>query len=76
MSLEAEWSRLDATALGAMVRNKDVKPIELVETAIAKAEKVNPALNAIIHPMYDFGPSECAQNPHAGMGRSPACRSS
>jgi amidase len=62
MSLETEWSQLDATALGALVRNKDVKPSELVETAIAKAEKINPTLNAIIHPMYDLA-RRYAENP-------------
>jgi amidase len=43
----------DATALAERVRRGDVQPIELVETAIAAIERVNPQLNAVIHRMYD-----------------------
>lgn len=43
----------DATALARRVRDKDVQPAELVEAAIARIEKVNPQLNAVIHRMYD-----------------------
>jgi amidase len=37
----------DAVALAAMVQRGDVSSLELVEAAIARAEKVNPALQAI-----------------------------
>ncbi len=43
----------DATALAALVRSGDGHPTELVETAIAAIEKVNPKLNAVVHRMYD-----------------------
>jgi amidase len=45
---------LDATALADLVRTKQVKPSELLESAIDRAEKVNPQLNAIVTPMYDL----------------------
>jgi amidase len=44
---------LDATAQADLVRRKEVSPLELVEAAIARAERVNGELNAIIHPLYD-----------------------
>lgn len=45
---------LDATAQADLVRNKEVKPIELVEAAITRIERWNPTLNAVITPMYDI----------------------
>lgn len=47
-----EYRRHDATALAAAVRQGEVTPTELLEIAIARAEQVNPAINAIITPMY------------------------
>ena len=54
MNLSGELAFLDATAQAEMVRNKDVKPIELVEAAIERIERLNPTLNAVITPMYDL----------------------
>jgi amidase len=48
---ELGW--LDATAQAALLRRKEMKPIELVEAAIARIERVNPKLNAVILPLYD-----------------------
>ncbi len=45
---------LDATAQAELVRRKEVKPIELVEGAIERIERVNPQLNAVIMPMFDL----------------------
>ena len=44
---------LDATAQAELVRTKQIKPIELLEGAIDRIERVNPKLNAVITPMYD-----------------------
>jgi len=46
--------KLDATAMAELVRDKEIEHFELLETAIEIAEEVNPAINAIIHPMYDL----------------------
>jgi amidase len=43
----------DATELARRVSRGDVSPAELVETAIAAIERVDPALNAVVHRMYD-----------------------
>ena len=45
---------LDATDQAELVRTKQVKPIELVEAAIERIERVNPQINAVITPMYDI----------------------
>ncbi len=49
---ELTW--LDATALAALLKSRQVKPIELVEGAISRIEKINPQLNAVVTPMYDL----------------------
>jgi amidase len=48
-----EFAALDATAQAELVRRKEAKPIELVEAAIKRIERVNPSLNAVITPMYE-----------------------
>ncbi|SEM94485.1 amidase [Mesobacillus persicus] len=44
---------LDGLGLAELVKKKEVRPLELTEAAIQRAEAVNPELNAIIHKMYD-----------------------
>ncbi len=44
---------MDATAQAALVRCKQVSPIELVEAAIARIERLNPGLNAVVTKLYD-----------------------
>jgi amidase len=46
------WSH-DATGLGELVRKGDVEPRELVDAAIARAEKVEPEINAIAEPLFE-----------------------
>jgi amidase len=48
-----DYTTCDATELAARVRRGEVRPAELVEKAIAGIEAVNPALNAVMHPMYE-----------------------
>lgn len=48
-----ETAGLDATAMAELVSSGEVSPQELVGAAIKRAEKLNPELNAIIHPFYD-----------------------
>jgi amidase len=44
---------LDATAQAELVRRGEASPSELIEEAIARIEKLNPELNAVIHPLFD-----------------------
>ena len=48
-----DLASLDATAQAELVRSGDAQPIELVDAAIARIEKVNDELNAVIHPLFD-----------------------
>jgi amidase len=49
-----DFTGLDATAQAELVSRKEVKPLELVEAAIERIERLNPKLNAVITPMYDL----------------------
>ncbi|HTJ45124.1 MAG TPA: amidase family protein [Kofleriaceae bacterium] len=48
-----ELHTLDATAQAELVRTGKVTPAELVDAAIARIERHNPELNAVIWPMFD-----------------------
>jgi amidase len=54
MLSEDEFLQLDAVAQAELVRRREVSASELLETAIARAEKLNPSLNAIVIPMYEI----------------------
>jgi len=43
----------DGLGLAELVRTGQVSPSELVEEAIRRIERLNPALNAVVLPMYD-----------------------
>lgn len=57
-----EFIWLDATAQAELVRKHEVKPLELVDAAIARIEKLNPQINAVVTPMYEEA-RELAQSP-------------
>ncbi len=50
-----DLARLDATAQAELVRSGEVSAEELTQAAIDRAERLNPDLNAIIHPLYEQG---------------------
>ena len=54
MASQDDFAWLDATSQAELVRKKAVKPIELVEAAISRIERLNPTLNAVITPMYEL----------------------
>lgn len=49
----AEYGKHDGLSLGALVREKKVSALELVDEAIARAERINPRINAIIFKAFD-----------------------
>jgi len=53
-----ELSSLDATAQAELVRRRHVRPIELVDAAIARIEKLNPQINAVITERFEKGRAE------------------
>jgi amidase len=50
----------DATALAALVASGDASPLELVDAAITRIEKLNPELNAVIHPRFEKARAEAS----------------
>lgn len=48
-----ELATLDATAQAELVRQKRISPRELVDAAIKRIERLNPQLNAVIHPLFE-----------------------
>ena len=53
---------VDATAQAELVRQKELKPVELVNAAIERVDRINSSLNAVILPMYEHG-REVASGP-------------
>jgi len=51
---------LDACALAQLVRDGRASPLELVDEAIERIEKINPELNAVIRPRFDEARREAA----------------
>jgi amidase len=48
-----EYMQYDGLGLASLVKKKQVRPDELLQTAIGRCEQVNPKLNAVIIPMYE-----------------------
>jgi amidase len=57
---------LDATAQAELVRSRELEPLDLVQAAIERIERLNPALNAVITPMYDRALEEARSALHRG----------
>ena len=58
-----DLASLDATAQADLVRRREVKPIELVDAAIARIERLNPELNAVVTPLYEQARAAAADPP-------------
>ncbi|MBW2091942.1 MAG: amidase [Deltaproteobacteria bacterium] len=62
---------MDATGLAELVRKGEVEPLELVDTAIERIERLNPTLNAVVTPMYEAArvtaTSELPEGPFTGV---------
>ena len=61
-----DFGAYDAVGLAELVRTRAVSAAELVDTAIARAERVNERLNAIVTPLYDRARAEAAAVDDAG----------
>ncbi|MGA7713611.1 MAG: hypothetical protein WCA81_17055 [Rhizomicrobium sp.] len=48
----SEYSRHDGLGLAQLVAKKEILATEILDEAIARAERLNPALNAIIWRLY------------------------
>jgi amidase len=56
----SQLADLDATAQAELVRRGEATPLELVEAAIARIEKLNPELGAVIHTRFEAARREAA----------------
>jgi amidase len=68
--LAGELQMLDATAQAELVRRGEVAPLELVEAAIERVERLDPALNAVVTPAFDLAldaARRVAGGPFAGV---------
>src|SRR5262245_46779335 len=48
-----EYRKHDATTLAGLIAKREVSAEDVLEAAIARAEAVNPRINAIVHTQYD-----------------------
>jgi amidase len=48
-----DYDAYDALGLAELVRTKQIEPIDLVEEAVARIDRVNPKINAVVHKLYD-----------------------
>ena len=55
-----DFATLDATAQAELVRTGQVSPLELVDAAINRVEKLNPELNAVITPLFERARKQAA----------------
>ena len=58
----AEYANYDALGLAELVKKKKVKPAELVEAAIARIDRHNPKLNAVVFKAYDEARAKAKEN--------------
>jgi len=62
-----EIAGLDATAQADLIKRGEIAPVELVESAIARIERLNPAINAVITPLFEQGRAQ-ASSPDLSAG--------
>ena len=58
-----EYRQYDAIGLADLVRSRQVAPVELLNTALARMEQVNGRLNAVVLNMADIARRHLAANP-------------
>ncbi|WP_133649864.1 amidase [Paraburkholderia flava] len=63
--MQADYLAHDATGLAALIRQREVSARELLDTAIARAEAANPAINAIVLKDYDAARRRASQHDSA-----------
>ena len=66
-----DYAKYDGLGLAGLVAKKKVKPSELVEEAIARAEALNPKLNFIVFRDYDRARAAAKKKPKGLFGGVP-----
>ena len=62
-----DYAYKSAATLAALVRQREVSPVELVEAAIARIEARNPSLNALVHLGFEDARREAKEAEEAVM---------
>jgi Asp-tRNA(Asn)/Glu-tRNA(Gln) amidotransferase A subunit family amidase len=57
-----DLSRIDALGQADLVRTRKASPLELVDAAIARIERLNPTLNAVIHTFFERAREEARRD--------------
>ncbi|MGH6934433.1 MAG: amidase, partial [Dongiaceae bacterium] len=57
----SEYDDYDAVGLAELVRRREVSAAELLDTAIARAERLNPEINAVVGQAYDVARAAIAR---------------
>jgi amidase len=65
-----EYVQYDGLGLAELIAKREVHPKEVLEAAIQRAETLNPELNAIVTPLYDYARERAQKCPV----RLPGCR--
>jgi amidase len=65
----AEYGKYDGLGLAELVAQKKITPLEIIDEAIARAEKLNPSLNAIVFKDFDRARDAAKANAPAGPFR-------
>ncbi|HEY7759932.1 MAG TPA: amidase [Burkholderiales bacterium] len=69
MSGFADYEQYDALGLADLVRRNEVTPRELLDAAIERVEARNPAVNAVVMKLYDYGEKAIAEGLPDGLFR-------
>ncbi|MEM9254307.1 MAG: amidase [Pseudomonadota bacterium] len=62
----SDYDSYDGLGLAELVNARQVSPLELLEEAIARTERVNGAINAVVHTLYDEAAQVIARGLPAG----------
>jgi amidase len=62
-----DLAKLDGIAIAGLISSKEISASEVLETTIERIERLNPQLNAVVHPHYDLARKQVAN----GLAKSP-----
>lgn len=69
--MKEELTQFSAAALAALVRAREVSPVEVAEAYLRRVERLNPRLNAVVTVAHDF--VEQARRLEARLARGESC---
>ena len=62
-----DLAKLDGIAIAGLISSKEISASEVLETTIERIERLNPQLNAVVHPHYDLARKQVTD----GLAKSP-----